>query len=263
MIKSTSHTNSPELWLSVFPKPLTEGHKYDRGSAIIFGAPELTGATRLAASACSRIGAGLTTVIAKEKADIYRETLPADIMVKENLPEEIDKITVVLGGSGGIKPENLELLLNNHCQSARVFDADAIPTEENFRYLDDNCVLTPHHGEFSKAFPNIKGKAPDMALHAASVSGAYIILKGSQTIIAAPDGNFVINDHASPYLAIAGTGDVLAGMVAGLIAQGMPVFEACCAATWLHGEAALRFGPGLVASDIPDMMPQILRELLE
>ena len=257
-----TQNNEPEAWLDLLPKPSANSNKYNRGHALILAAPELTGATRLAASACSRIGAGLVSVIAPQRADIYRETLPADIMVREAITPEVKNIKVVLGGSGGISAEHREFLMGNSYKSFRVFDADALPTEQDYRFLDNKCVLTPHEGEFARIFPELSGDRQDQALQAAKSSNAHIILKGAKTVIASPEGRIVINAHASPYLAKAGTGDVLAGLLTGLLAQHMPVLEACCAATWFHGEAALRFGPGLVASDIPDMLPNILSELL-
>jgi hydroxyethylthiazole kinase-like uncharacterized protein yjeF len=254
--------NAPKLWLETFPKPTVDGHKYQRGHALIFASPELTGATRLAASACSRIGAGLVTVISPQNAGIYRSTLPADIMVREELPPKSSRITAVLGGSGGVLVEHRDALLDNIFETPRVFDADAIPQAADFYFLDSECVLTPHEGEFERCFPDLKGTREQRALNAAEQCGAVIVLKGPRTIIAHPDGRHVVNEHASPYLAKAGTGDVLAGMIAGIIAQGMPIFDACCAAVWMHGEAAISFGPGLISSDIPDLVPHILRTLL-
>jgi hydroxyethylthiazole kinase-like uncharacterized protein yjeF len=254
--------NGPDIWSEAIPRPATDGHKYDRGHVLIFGAPKLTGATRLAAASCSRIGAGLVSVLAPLNGDIYRATLPADIMVRDEMPSDRARINVALGGSGGLLIEHRDALLDNYFQTFRVFDAGAIPKSSDFSFLDGGCVLTPHDGEFARSFPEISGSREQMATKAARTSGAIVMLKGSQTMIAHPDGRTVVNDHASPYLAKAGAGDVLAGMVAGLIAQKMPIFEACCAAAWIHGEAAIRFGPGLIASDIPDLIPGILRNLL-
>ena len=256
------HKNQPAFWLDLFPRPAVEGHKYDRGHVLIFGAPELTGATRLAASACSRIGAGLITVLATEKADVYRAILPADIMVKEAKAKNIKNVSAILGGTGGINEENQKVLLRNIYGVARVLDADSLVKLASFDELDTHCVLTPHEGEFSKIFPKVSGNRQEKALQAAQLSGAHLVLKGAKTVIASPDGRLVVNEHASPYLAKAGTGDVLSGMIAGLLCQQMPVFESCCAAVWIHGEAGRRFGPGLIASDIPDMIPEILSEIL-
>ena len=254
--------NHPEIWLNEFPHPIHDGHKYDRGHALIYAAPKLTGATRLAAGACSRVGAGLVSVLAPTNPDIYRTTLPADIMVREDMPFDQSKINVVIGGSGGMIVEHRDALLDNIFNTPRIFDADAIPGFTDFSYLDENCVLTPHDGEFTRSFPKLGGAREEMAVLAAKSAGAVIVLKGQKTIIAHPDGRWVINDHASPYLAKAGTGDVLAGMITGLVAQKMPIFEACCAAVWMHGDAAIRVGPGLIAGDIPKMIPEILGDLL-
>lgn len=247
--------NNPELWRDVLPRRSGDVHKYDFGHALIYGAPSLTGATRLAASACARVGAGLTTVLASKKvADVYRASLPAHIMVREDLGWNDDRVTAKLYGPGGlsVKPDFTSSI-------PTVLDADAL--SEFPDRLSENFVLTPHEGEFARAFPNIKGARIARAKEAAISIGAVIVLKGSETIIAHPDGRCVVNKHASPVLATAGSGDVLAGMITGLLAQGMPPFEAACAAVWMHGDAALRFGEGLVASDIPEIIPEVLQNL--
>ncbi len=255
------HNNS-DVWLDVFPRPTLDGHKYNRGQALIFGAPLLTGATRLAASSCSRMGAGLVTIVAHSNADIYRTTLDADIMVTDGRNVNAAKINVLLGGSGGIHGGDYQDLLSNRYNCPRVFDADAIPDVQDFFRLDAQCVLTPHGGEFARKFPRLSGSKVQKAVEAAKISGAIIVLKGAETITAHPEGHYIVNNHASPYLAKAGTGDVLAGMITGLIAQGMPLFEACCAAVWMHGEIGIRIGPGLIATDIIDLIPEILTHIL-
>lgn len=254
--------NTPDIWLDSFPRPAPNGHKYNRGHALIFAAPSLTGATRLAAGGCSRIGAGLVSVLAHGNGDIYRATLDADLMVSDGRGINVDKISVVMGGSGGMRDQDYHALLENRYDCPRIFDADAIPHFQDFSKLDSHCVLTPHGGEFARKFPELSGDRADMAMNAAKATGAVMVLKGAETIIAHPDGRMIVNNHASPYLAKAGTGDVLAGMITGLIAQGMPIFEACCAAVWMHGDAALRFGPGLIATDIIDTIPVILADIL-
>ncbi|MCI5061155.1 MAG: NAD(P)H-hydrate dehydratase [Alphaproteobacteria bacterium] len=258
-------SNSPDLWLSSFPVPADDGHKYDRGHAVIFGAPELSGATRLAAQAASRMGGGLVSVIAPQACyDLYRTVLPPDIMVRAELTQKPKGNLVFLGGSGGIEEVHHQFLLNNEFGAARVFDADALldANRDNFEKFDQNCVLTPHMGEFERVFPDLAGDNAKKAAQAAQLSGAILVLKGPQTVIATPDGRLVENDHASPYLAKAGSGDVLAGMIAGLIAQGVSPFDAACAGVWIHGEAGQRIGPGLIAGDITARIPEILRDLL-
>lgn len=251
--------NTPALWMDHFPRPAAQGHKYHRGFAAILGAPELTGATRLAAAACSRVGCGLVTVVAQARSDIYRATLPPDIMVQSGVPQ---KATVLLGGPGGITQPQMQTLWEADHLHARVFDAGAIPAAQDMQRFDGRCILTPHTGEFERAFGPVGAQADAAARQLAARSGATVVLKSDRTVIASADGRALRNTHTSPYLAKAGTGDVLAGLIAGLVAQGMPHFEACCAAVWLHGEAGRLIGPGLIAGDIPEALPAILRALL-
>ncbi len=246
--------NALELWKDKFPRPAKDGHKYDRGSAVVYGAPELTGASRLAASACARIGAGLTTVLCSlETTVIYRSSLPAHIMVRDDLNWNDARITARLYGSGGLARG-----VKIKTARAAVLDADALfclPGD-----LHENIVLTPHEGEFTRAFPDITGSREERALAAAAQTGAVVVLKGAETLIAAPDGRIVRQEQSSPYLASGGTGDVLAGMITGLLAQGMGGFDASCAAVWIHAQAGIKAGAGLVASDLPDIIPEIIKD---
>lgn len=253
--ESDALENHPDLWLKTFPRKGLGGHKYDNGLVQVYGAPKLTGATRLASEACARIGAGLVAVVApKGTEDVYRAALAPHILVydQEDQPE---RVAVRLYGPGGlgVKPDYKS-------DVPTVLDADAL--NDLPAGLSENYVITPHEGEFVKAFPDIVGTKLDKARIAAMQIGAVIVLKGADTVIVHPDGRAVINAHASAVLATAGSGDVLAGMIAGLLAQGMPAFEASCASVWMHGEAALRFGPGLVASDLIDLIPEVLQEEL-
>lgn len=260
--------NTPDLWRGLFPKPGADSHKYTRGHALIFGAPELTGATRLAAAGAARVGAGLVSILCTpQTASIYKASSPAHILVRDDLNWWDERVTAVLWGSGGL-PRAVEI----RAGVAAVLDAEAILNSPRTPPLtaarsapphaggSGKLVLTPHEGEFARAFPHIHGTKEEQANQAAQETGAIIVLKGAQTLIAAPDGRCVVNDHASPYLASAGTGDVLAGMITGLLAQGMPGFEAACAAVWIHGECGFRIGPGLVASDVLDAMPGVLKK---
>jgi NAD(P)H-hydrate epimerase len=149
-----------------------------------------------------------------------------------------------------------------------VLDADALTSfasnpKELFQQLHPRCVLTPHEGEFDRIFPGLLKRAPllDATREAAVTAKCVVLLKGPDTIIASPDGRAGINANAPPTLATAGSGDVLAGFIAGLLAQHMQTFEAACAAAWLHGEAAKAFGPGLIAEDLPEALPEVLRAL--
>lgn len=255
-----SKKNSPDLWQSKLPKPNVDSNKYSRGHAIILGSDSLTGATRLAAGACSRIGAGLVTVFAEEKSDIYRISLEPDIMVRDSDFYDSKKVTAVLGGCGGISKSFSNILFNNNYNCPRIFDAGAIPDCKNWDILEGESILTPHEGEFSKVFGDITGSREDAVLEACQKTGAVIVLKGFETVIASPDGSLVVNNNASPYLAKAGTGDVLAGIITGLVAQGMQPFDACCAAVWIHGKASIEIGAGLIAGDIISTIPALLKE---
>ena len=249
--------NTPDLWIKDFPFKKAETHKYHYGHALIYGAPELTGATRLAATACARIGVGLVSVLSTpDTATIYRSALPACILVRDDLDYMDKKITARLYGSGG-----LPCAPNYSIDLPTVLDADALSHLPE--KLNPNYVLTPHEGEFERAFPDIDGSKIERAQKAAKQINAHIVLKGPDTIIATPDGKTIINTNGSPHLATAGTGDVLTGMICGLLAQGMPPLSAIAAATWIHSECAHIFGRGLIADDLPNLIPDILDSIYE
>lgn len=246
--------NEPALWRTSLPQRQNYDHKYSRGVSRIIGAPEMTGATRLAATACARIRCGLVVVCCTPATyDIYRTTLPAHIVVKPD-PAWLDsRITASLQGPGGV-PGTLQ-----HVDHPQVLDADALQIASGS--LGGHTVITPHEGEFDRMFPHLRGARDERALAAAGEMGCVVVLKGHETLIAAPDGLCVINTNAPPTLATAGSGDVLSGMITGLLAQGMQPFDAACAAVWIHGEAARLAGAGLVASDLPDLIREVLAEL--
>ena len=259
--------NNPLLWRDKLPVHNPAGHKYDRGIAVICGAPEMTGATRLAARACARMGAGLVKVLAPEgTAQIYRTTLHEEIIV-----EEAGKFTgfgdarikSFLTGSG-MRKEDVDVSLIEAAMKAGhvniVLDAGAFAAW-NGRADAGRMVATPHEGEFAARFGKMEQNTKEERAHLAfETIGATIVLKGAQTVVCG-EGEAVIQDREVPALATAGTGDVLAGMITGLLAQGMDTKWACAAAIWIHAEAAERFGAGLVASDLPEMIPAVLRDL--
>lgn len=266
--------NHPDWWLPAFPWPRSEGHKYSRGHAVIAGGAVMTGAARLAARAAARLGAGLVTVATPPSAFAIYAAALAGVLVHptEDAPgfatllADRRRNTALVGPGAGVTPETRDKALAALAAGKRtVLDADALTVfaadpPALFRAIHSDCVMTPHEGEFARLFDTEGGRL-DRARRAAETSGAVIVLKGSDTVVAAPDGRAAINENAPPALATAGSGDVLAGMVLSLLAQGMPTFEAACAAVWLHADAARRFGPGLVAEDIVEALPASLAAL--
>jgi len=253
--------NSPDIWLDKFPKFDGKINKYDRGHAVILGAEELIGATRLSASACSRIGAGLVTVLSNISTQAYRISLPADIMVKECCIDDMEHVTSVLGGPGGISKIQMKMLLKSKPSIKRVIDAGALTKDLRDVVLGINTVLTPHDAEFERVFGMLPGDRVGQCQRAAINANSIVVRKGPKTIIAQPNGRCVINDFPNPFLAKAGSGDVLAGFITGLLAQSMPPFEACCAAVWIHSEAGERLGPGFTAADLEYALPEIFRDI--
>ena len=283
-IAPTLFANRPELWQAHLPRLREEMHKYDRGHAVAVSGPRhATGAARLGARAALRIGAGLVTVASPADAvDVNAAQLTA-IMVrpfdgKDGLtPLLADRrlSAWLIGPAAGVGPETRQHVAAILASpAAAVLDADALTSFAagmqtellgQIRGRGAPVVLTPHAGEFSRLFGAGAGTGAktEMARAAAAAGGAIVVLKGPDTIIAHPDGRAAINDNAPPTLATAGSGDVLAGMILGLLAQRMPPWEAACAAVWLHGEAARNFGPGLIAEDLPELLPKVLRRLAE
>ncbi len=279
--------NVPELWADWFPSPQIDGHKYARGHAVVAsGDMTATGAARLSARAALRAGAGLVTVASPRDALAVNAAALTAVMVRETeTPQQFRDLlsdkrlnACVIGPGAGVGERTRGLV--RAALSARrslVLDADALTSfaddpNELFGAIkkQDNpqVVLTPHMGEFGRLFNGLAEADPhqsklEQARLAANVSGAVVLLKGADTVIAAPDGRAAITANAPPWLATAGSGDVLAGIIGGMLAQGAPAFEAACIGAWMHGEAAQEFGPGLIAEDLPDALPAVFRNLYD
>jgi hydroxyethylthiazole kinase-like uncharacterized protein yjeF len=271
--------NTPELWLARFPWPTAASHKHARGRLVVVsGEAWSTGAARLAARGGLRIGAGLVTVLSPPEALPVNAGHLEAIMLRpfetdlelEQAAKDVD--AAVIGPAAGLgEPTLLNVLALARTGAALVLDADAITVfredpEELFSLLDRDDVLTPHPGEFERLFPGLLAGSPERitaARRAAERAGAVVLLKGSDTVIAAPDGRCAVNANGSPWLATAGSGDVLSGFIGGLVAQGMESFEAACAGAWIHAEAADLHGPGLISEDLPGLAPAVLRRLFD
>lgn len=269
------HENAPGLWLARFPWPSATGHKYSRGHALIAGGEETTGAARLAARGAARAGAGLVTIASPPEAlHVYAASMPGVLVRTDAGPADFREMlsdrrknAVLLGPGGGVgEPLRERVRAALGAGRAVVLDADAITSfaddpETLFRTIrHGTCLMTPHEGEFARLFRKTGDRLAD-ARRASAESGAVLLLKGPDTVIAAPDGRAAINANAPPELATAGSGDVLAGMCLALLAQGVDAFDSACVAAWLHGAAAAAFGAGLVAEDIPEMLPTVLERL--
>ncbi len=273
-IAPAQSVNGPALWLPRFPWPRLEDHKYSRGHAVVTGGRHMTGAARLAARATQRVGAGLVTTIVPTEAFVVYKIALTSVLVQPYLDTASfaefvgeRRVSACLVGpgngvSGGTRERALTALRTG---KPVVLDADALTVfGDAIELLCDTvsgpCVLTPHDGEFARLF-DTSGDKLTRVRRAAAQSGAVVVLKGSDTVIAAPDGRAAINDNAPPDLATGGSGDVLSGFVTGLLAQGQDPFDAACTAVWLHGAAAAEFGPGLLADDLIETLPVVLRQL--
>src|SRR5256884_563342 len=286
-IRPQTSENVPQSWQKSFPVPDIGGHKYARGHAVVLsGELASTGAARLAARGALRAGAGLVTVASPRDALAVNAAALTAVMVRpvDTVIEFADMVSdrrlnsIVIGPGAGVSERTRDLV--HTALSAKrglVLDADALTSfaeapERLFESIkaaeDGQVVLTPHEGEFPRLFSDISNKHPgrsklERVRDAAERAGAVVLLKGPDTVVASPDGRASIASNAPPWLATAGAGDVLAGMIAGMLAQGVPAFEAACIGVWMHGEAAREAGPGLIAEDLPEVLPAVFRRLYD
>jgi hydroxyethylthiazole kinase-like uncharacterized protein yjeF len=284
-ILPATFANEPLLWRDLLPVPPLDGHKYDRGHAVVVsGGLSFTGAARLAARGALRAGAGLVTLASPPDALAVNAAASLAVMVRAvdgageltSFLEDGRLNAVVLGPGLGVSRATRDLVIAALAgDRAVVLDADALTSfaetpADLFAAIRHRAraatVLTPHGGEFARLFgglspkPHLPAKL-ELARKACEAARAIVVLKGADTVIAEPGNCAAINGNAPPWLATAGCGDVLAGMIGGLLAQGMPAFEAAAAGVWLHGEAGREAGPGLISEDLPEMLPRVVRRL--
>ncbi|MDA4843932.1 NAD(P)H-hydrate dehydratase [Hoeflea poritis] len=276
--------NTPEIWSDRIPEPKLSGHKYSKGHLGVFsGAFSHTGAARLAAHSALRAGAGLVTVLAPASAIASNAAHLTAIMLRNvSSDEDLDALLqdqrmngFVLGPGFGVGEKTCGFARTIiSTDRALVLDADGLTSfkdnaEDLFSAIADGAapvILTPHAGEFSRLFPDLAADTElskvDRARMAADRSGAVVLYKGADTVIAAPDGRAVINVNAPPWLATAGSGDCLAGIIGALLVQHVPAFEAAAIAAYMHGEAGMELGEGLTADDLADgiLSPSVLFE---
>ena len=287
-IDPRTFVNAPAIWRHALPRPGAASHKYSRGAALVLsGAAHRTGAARLAARGALRVGAGLVTLASPLDAVVVNAAHSTAVMVAPfaglagfaALLADPRRNAILLGPGAGVGDATRALVaaaLGEPSAAARalVLDADALTSfagdAAGLAALIDRrrraTILTPHEGEFARLFrgrPEILGQPSKLARAraAAAALNAVVVLKGADSVVAAPDGRAAIGFDLPPNLATAGSGDVLAGFACGLLAQGMPAFEAASAAVWLHGASARAFGPGLVAEDLSEALPGVLRSL--
>jgi len=279
--------NIPDTWRTSFPVPKIDGHKYRRGHTIVVsGDIAATGAARMAARGALRAGAGLVTLASPRDAlAVNAAALTAVMVCPIDTPVEFAELltdkrlnTCVIGPGAGLGERTRDFVLTAlTAQRGLVLDADALTSfaeapDRLFEAIkashDPQVVLTPHEGEFPRLFSDISNKHPlrsklERVRAAAERAGSIVLLKGPDTVVASPDGRATIAANAPPWLATAGSGDVLSGMIAGLLAQGVPAFEAASIGVWMHGEAAREAGPGLIAEDLPETLPAVFRRLYD
>ena len=281
-IQPRTFENIPSLWRQSFPVPRIDGHKYDRGHAVVVsGGLAATGAARLSARGALRAGAGLVTLASPRDALAVNASALSAVMVRavDTVVEFAEMLadkrfnTCVIGPGAGVGGRTRDFVLTAvSAKRGVVLDADALTSfadgpDRLFEAIkesrDPQVILTPHEGEFPRLFSDISNKYPlrsklGRVRAAAERSGAVVLLKGPDTVVASPEGRATIAANAPPWLATAGAGDVLSGMISGLLAQGVPAFEAASIGVWMHGEAAREAGPGLIAEDLPEVLPAVI-----
>jgi hydroxyethylthiazole kinase-like uncharacterized protein yjeF len=286
-IHAKTFENIPALWGGSFPVPRIDGHKYARGHAVVVsGELSATGAARLSARGALRAGAGLVTLASPRDALAINASALTAVMIRaiDTKTEFADLLAdkrlnaCAIGPGAGVGERTREFVLAAlSARRALVLDADALTSfadapDHLFEAIkassDSQVVLTPHQGEFQRLFSDMSNKHPlrsklERVRAAAERSGAVVLLKGPDTVVASPEGRAAIASNAPPWLATAGAGDVLAGMIAGFLAQGVAAFEAACMGTWMHGEAGSEAGPGLIAEDLPEVLPAVFRRLYD
>jgi ADP-dependent NAD(P)H-hydrate dehydratase / NAD(P)H-hydrate epimerase len=286
-IQPQTFENIPAFWRPSFPVPRVDGHKYSRGHAVVVsGDMASTGAARLSARGALRAGAGLVTLASPRDALAVNASALSAVMVHavDTAVEFAEVLTdkrfnsCVIGPGAGLGARTRDFVLTTiSAKRSLVLDADALTSfaetpDHLFEAIkaspDLQVVLTPHEGEFSRLFTDISNEHPvrsklERARAAAERSGAVVLLKGPDTVVASPEGRAAIAANAPPWLATAGAGDVLSGIISGLLAQGVPAFEAACIGVWMHGEAAREAGPGLIAEDLPEVLPAVFRHLYD
>src|SRR4051794_33873577 len=286
-IRPQTFENVPQFWRKSFPVPQIDGHKYARGHVVVVsGDMASTGAARMTARGALRAGAGLVTLASPRDALAVNAAALTAVMVRpiDTVIEFADLLTdkrlgtCAIGPGAGVGDRTRDFVLTAVSANRNlVLDADALTSfaerpEQLFEMIklshDRQVVLTPHEGEFPRLFSDISNKRPgrsklERVRAAAERSGAIVLLKGVDTVVASPDGRATISANAPPWLATAGAGDVLSGMIAGMLAQGVPAFEAASIGVWMHGEAGREGGPGLIAEDLPEVLPAVTRYLYD
>ena len=286
-IRPLTSENTPLFWRKSFPVPRIDGHKYVRGHVLaVSGGIGTTGAARMTARGALRAGAGLVTLATPRDALAVNAAALTAVMVRAvdtaiEFAEELNDRrfnAVAIGPGAGISDRTRDFVHTAlSAERHLVLDADALTSfadapdrlfEQIKAAADPQIVLTPHEGEFPRLFSDISNKHPgrsklERVRAAAERSGAVVLLKGPDTVVASPDGRATIAANAPPWLATAGAGDVLAGMIAGMLAQGVPAFEAASIGVWMHGEAAREAGPGLIAEDLTEVLPAVFRRLYD